>query len=97
MNLIQSGLPIVVNMTLTEANVEYSYALGPYVKKFLLQDRGTNDIKVAFAPGESASNYFTLKGSAVYYEDSVFGPITLYLQSPNAGTIVELVIYSARD
>jgi hypothetical protein len=93
----QSGLPYVINLTLTEANTEYSYSLGPYVKKFVIQDRDFDDIKLAFTEGESGSNYFTLKGSAAYYEDHVFGPITIYMQSPKAGTIAELVIYSARD
>lgn len=97
MGPVQSGTPFVVNVTLTEANTEYSYALNSYAKKFLLQERGTKDIKIAFSPGESGSKYFTLKGSAVYFEDFVFGPITLYMQSPSAGAVAEIVVYSARD
>ena len=97
MNLIQSGLPTVSNITLIEANTEYGVTLGNHTKKFLLQNRETNDLKLAFNPGESGTNYFTLKGSAVWYEDQVFGPITVYLQSPNAGTVVEIVSYMAVD
>lgn len=97
MNLIQSGGPVIVNLVLTEANTEYSYALGPYVKKFLLQARGTDDLQLAFVAGESNSKFFTLKGSAVYFEDHIFGPITLYLQSASVGSIVEIVMYNAKD
>lgn len=84
-------------MTLTSMNTEYSVSLGQYVKKFLLQGRGTDDIKIAFEVGKSGTEYFTLKGSSVYFEDFVHGPITLYMQSPANNVVIEIVAWTARD
>jgi hypothetical protein len=93
----QSGCPQVVNIALPLANTEYSYLLNRDVKKFLLQDRGTNDIKLAFKEGESGTNYFTLKGASVYFEDGICGPIWLYMQSPSTDSVVEIIYFMAKD
>lgn len=94
--LNQAGIPGVNNLTLTNANTEYSYSFNQYTKKFLIQARGDHDIKLAFFSGESATDYFTIKTSCVYYEDLVHGPFTIYMQSPDAGTVVEIIEWTNR-
>jgi len=94
---IQGGNPKVYNLVLTLADTEYAFTLAEDTLSFLLQSRGTSDLKVAFDPGESGTNYFTLKGSAVYYEEHIHSPITVYLQSSVAGTVVEFLYWGGKN
>ena len=91
--LTQVGIPYIRNIILTNANTEYAVDLGVYTKKFCIQNRGNGPIKVSYAFNKSGTEYFTIKDSAAYYEDMVHGPIIIYLQSPNANTVVEIITY----
>lgn len=92
--LKQSGSPTVQNLAATEG-VETSVSFNAYTKKLLLQNRGNGDLKLAFASGETATNYFTLKGSTVYFEDFISGPFTIYILADETTTI-EIVTWTHR-
>ncbi len=93
MQLTQVYLPIVQNFVLTEADTEYAIDLGINTKKFCIQSRNGNVLKLSYSVGESGTNYFTIPANAVYYEDLIGGPIRIYIQSSIADTIIELITY----
>lgn len=84
----------VVNVTLTSANTEYSYALPMKVSSFTVKSRTSADFKLAFTSGTSGTTYFTIPSGSAYYENIVsnYGT-TLYVQSTNAGQIIEIIYW----
>ena len=88
------GTPTLYNITLTNANTEYSQALTA-CKGIEFQARTSVDIRFAFATGKVAAPtapYMTLKAGQWYYFEG--SPTTLYLASATAGTIVEIILWS---
>lgn len=84
----------VANLTLTSANTEYSYALPQGTAAVTVKSRTVADFKMSFTSGASGSTYFTVPAGSAYYETEVssFGN-TLYIQSANAGQVVEIVTW----
>lgn len=87
--------PRIYNVTLTSANTEYPQTLPTNCRKFSIRPRTSSHvIKLAYASGESGSNYVTID-TVFYYEDLVgVNGLTVYLQSPTAGAIVEIVAWN---
>ncbi len=94
---VMSGRPSIQNLSMPVANTELTINIPAQIKKILIQARGTHDLKIAFTATESGTNYFTLKASAVYYEDTIHGPFTIALQSPDSGVVVEVVTWLHYD
>ena len=97
-----SGYPqkgTVVNKTLTDAGSEYQVTFPNGTSGFTMQSRSAADFKVGLVSNESGSNYYTVKSGAVYSTPTPLGmgPVTsnttLFLQSANAGQIIELVYW----
>ena len=83
--------PSIYNVTMTLADTEYSQATRAGLTKLLVQNRGLYDTKLSFTNGESGTNYITIKGGMVYFEDMVDGGRTLYFQCATAGQILEII------
>lgn len=88
--------PVVTAKTLTNANTEYSHALDSVCKYFSIQCRSAFDVRFAFATGKVAGStdpYMTLKAGQTYStpEDWENGASTIYLASPQAGVVVEIL------
>ena len=84
--------PVIYNKTMTLADTEYSQDIGGGNVKVLLQCRGTYDVKVGFAVGQSATNYITIKAGSVYYEDMIDDALrTIYFQCAQAGQVLEII------
>ena len=92
--------PEIYNVTLADANTEYSQALPSGVRKFSLQCRDTGvDVKLAFTSGESGTNFITILGNSAYNEDFIYAPadyiLTLYMQTEStADPVVEIVAWT---
>lgn len=86
--------PEILNVTLTNANTEYSFSIPSHTRRLSLKTRDAqHSVKVAFANGQSGSVYFTLAGES-WSEDTILAvDLTLYCQSPNAGCVLEVVIW----
>lgn len=86
--------PEILNVTLTNANTEYSFSIPSHTRKLSLKTRDPqHSVKIAFANGQSGSVYFTLSNES-WSEDTILAvDLTLYCQSPNAGCILEVVIW----
>ena len=86
----------VENITLILANTEYTHVFPANTKTFLMQARdGAGKIKLAFDVGTSGSVYHTVPAGGFYSSGFIVAPtITVYIQSPSAGIIVELTSWS---
>jgi hypothetical protein len=84
--------PTIYNKTLTDANTEYSQAVSADAKKVLIRERsGSYDVKLAYATGTSGTLYITLPaGSSKYLEGIWVRGLTLFMQSTQAGVVVEV-------
>ena len=85
----------IYNVPLTNADTEYSQALSPYARAFMIQCRTFADLKIAFNVGESGTVYISIPGSSSYsFDQPVAGVKTVYIQSPSAGVVVEILEWS---
>lgn len=84
--------PNIYNLTLTNANTEYSRALSSFSRKFMMQCRTLADLRVSFTSGESGTTYFTIPAGSSFNDNGIFsGVLTVYVQSPSAGVVVEFL------
>jgi len=88
-------LPIITNLTLTLADTEYSHALPNGTKKYTVQCRTDDVLKLSYTKEESGSTYITIPEGASQSEDNLnTNVLVLYLQSPTAGVIVEITTWT---
>ena len=83
--------------TFVAANTEESFVIPAGTKAVMFKSRGVTKLKYSFQSGESGTNYVTLRAGSVHYQTSmsVAAPgLTVYIQSPKIGEIVEIVYYS---
>lgn len=98
MNIVLS--PTIYNLTLTNANTQYSQALPTNCHYFSLWCRTAYDIRFAFTTGIVATptgNYLTCFAGMAYNspEKLVIAPnTTLYCASSTAGVIVEILAWA---
>jgi len=89
------SVPTIINLTLTNANTEYSQALKSFASRFSIQCRTVADIKLSFTSGQSGATYITIPGGSTFTQNGIFsGVLTLYVQSPSAGAVVEILEWS---
>ena len=87
-----AATPIIYNLTLTNADTEYSQALAAGGSRVELKARTLADLKLAFISTESGTTYVSIFGGASYVlPENSRTRNTLYLQSPTAGAVVEIV------
>ena len=80
-----------INKTLTLAATEYSVAIGPGIKAFFIQLRGSYDLRVSTIPSGTSSAYFTIKSGTIYISPSCFTTTTFYFRCDGAaGQVVEI-------
>jgi len=92
--------PTVYNVTCTVADTEYSQALPANCRGFDFQARTEAVLRFAFVTGKVATPvapYMTLKAGDCYTSPSMMqaaAPSTLFVASPTAGTVVELLAWT---
>jgi len=86
--------PEITNPVLLLANTEYSIALPANTLKFKFKPRTVCRIRISYVAGETATNYFTVPLGAGFEEEyaSLIGG-TIYVQSTEANTILEMITY----
>ena len=92
-----AGTPTLYNVTMTNADTEYSQALPANTKKFLIHTQDGTAFRIAFVTGKVATPtapYFTVLANDAYYEDGIKASITLYFGCASAGKIVEIIAWS---
>ncbi len=89
--------PAISNVTITSANTEYSLTLLPETKRFTVKLRDGASFRLAFVSGKVATPtepYLTINDGFGYTEDNVkYGNITLYMASPVATKVAEIVTW----
>ena len=90
--------PVIYNVTMTNANAEYSQALPSNTKRFTVHCRDGTAFRLAFATGKVATPtepYLTVPGSSSYDEDNINpASLTIYIGCAIAGKVVEIVAWS---
>ena len=90
--------PVIYNVTMANADTEYSQALPDSTKKFLIHTRDGTAFRLAFETGKVATPtapYFTIPTGASYNEDLIQpSSLTLYFGCASAGKIVEIIAWS---
>ena len=90
--------PTVYNVTLTNANTEYSQALPANTRELRFRCRSLFDVRYSFTAGKVAtptSPWLVLPAGMDYFSDNNdFIDKTIYLASNEAGVIVELEIWN---
>jgi len=97
---VPTATPTTYNVTCTVADTEYSQALPANCRGFEFQARTEAVVRYAFATGKVAAPtapYHTLKANDYYYSpplNQAAAPSTLYVASPDAGTVVEILAWT---
>lgn len=89
------GRSRIYNLTLTNADTEYSQALPENTFKVMIKARSTTAaMKLSYTSGESGTTYFTIPAGQTYWDDNINTSQTVYLQSPTAGTVAEIMAWT---
>lgn len=96
--LNKATTPVVVNVTMTNADTEYSSTLPASTKKFLIHTRDGTAFRIAFVTGKVAAPtepYFTIPINTDYNEDFIEPTaLTLYFACAEAAKVAEIVVWS---
>lgn len=86
--------PSILNITLVEANTEYVFSIPKGTRAFALKTRiSTQTVKFSFTEGQSNIAYITLNGTS-WSEDNILAGFDVYVQSPFAGCVLEILLWS---
>lgn len=87
--------PTIYNLTLTSANTEYSQALPDDTREVTIKTRTmASELKLAFVENESGTKYQTIPvGASKTITEKYLKGLTLYVQSPDAGVVVEIEVW----
>jgi hypothetical protein len=90
--------PTILNVTLTNANTQYSVTIPGGTKHFSVQCRTAFDVRFAFVTGKvngPTAPYATIKSGGAYTAPEKLGYLggELYLASAEAGVAVEVVCW----
>lgn len=86
--------PSILNVTLTDANTEYSFSIPNGTRSFAIKTRNsTQSVKLSFTEGQSGTVYLTLDGAS-WSEENILADFDIYVQSPNAGCVLEVILWS---
>ena len=96
-NLRRATTPTPYNVTMTNADAEYSQALPTACKKFLMHTRDESEFRYAFVTGKVAAPtepYFTVLANSSYGESGLYltGRV-VYFASSVAGKVMEIVVW----
>lgn len=87
--------PVIYNVSVINANTEYSQALSTKPRKFNITTRDRSAFRVAFTTGKVAAPtepYLTITAGESYFEDLIKPTaLTLYFACPIAGKNIEIV------
>lgn len=86
--------PLIYNVSVPTADTEVSQLLSSNTKQFTIKVRGNSTLRLAFASGESDTNYITVTSGASYTADALNFSGTLYFQTNKASQIVEILEWS---
>jgi len=99
-NVIGEGVgiknPIIYNLPIINAGIEYSQLLPDRTAKFKVKSRnGHAVLKMAYDAGETSGDYWTIRPGTIFdIDDVLISGQTLYIQSSKSGHIVEIHVWT---
>lgn len=99
----KSRFPIIVNVTMTLADTEYSQELPENCKGYIIHTRDESEFRLAFETGRVATPttpWFTVPAAKAYGDGDIsiytYGGVllTLYFASDSAGKIIEIIYWT---
>jgi hypothetical protein len=90
-------IPVIYNVTMTNANTEYSQALTNCKKFIILMRENDTTFRIAFVTGKVATPtapYFTVPEGSSYDEDNINFTGTIYFACSLAGKIIQIITWS---
>ena len=105
MSQSEALIPEIFNVTLTDADTEYSQVLSKGTKHFQVQCRTAFDVRIAFEDdmvGTPTAPYYTVKSGTVHQAPQKVGwswtstddpEAKLYLASGQAGVVAEIIAW----
>lgn len=94
--VVQNQSPVTrrtYNVPLASADTESSLVLPADIAGYMIRAREAGVLKLSHTSGESGTNYITIPARATMTDDHRYQNLTIYFQSPSAGTIVEVVAW----
>lgn len=88
-NSLLPGTPTIANITTPMANVEYNYTYPTNTKKIYIKARG-GVLKIAYASGQTATNYIYVSKGSSYSIDGVKTSATVYFTSDKVNDTIEI-------
>lgn len=95
--------PEILNVTMTDADTQYSQALPANCKYVSIQTRDGTAVRIAFETGKVAAStapFFTIRANSAYNVPESINPcltpgvaLTVYAACAEAGKILELVCW----
>lgn len=88
--------PIIYNISMTNANQEYSQILPNNTRIIDIKLRALNALlKISFVVGESGTKYITIPfGASFHLEGIKLSGATIYVQSPVASQVLEIICWT---
>jgi len=93
----------IYNLTMTDANTEYSQALPANCKYFTLQTEDGTAVRIAFVTGKVATPtapYFTIRANSAYNSPEKVNPcttpgtpLTVFAACADAGKVLQLICW----
>lgn len=88
-------IPFIDNLSVPLANTEVSYTLPTNTRRFILKNRSSGMLKLSYTSGQSGVKWFSIEPGNSYSETNISKPsLTIYLQSPTANQILEILSWS---
>jgi hypothetical protein len=100
MNVLYAENSTDANVTLTNADTEYSYTIPDEAKKIEFQARGTVVVRHSMVTGRvadpnGAGPFLSMKAGGSYAQDFLWlNKQTLYFASSTPGTVIEVRVWS---
>jgi hypothetical protein len=87
--------PNVFNFLATSINVEYQLVIPDDTKRYIFKTREKAKVQIAFEPGESNTNYFTLKPGVSHSEENIKTTSkVIYFRVAKPNTTIEFMSWS---
>ena len=83
--------PVIYNVAVPLANTEVSQVLSSSTKSFTIRVRGNARLQLAFAMGDSGTDYLTIPNGGSFTQESISFTGTLYFQTSKASQVVEIL------
>jgi hypothetical protein len=85
--------PSIANFLLPLANTEYPYTFPAGTKRFTVKNRTASLIKLSYTAGQSGVTWFSIEPGVSYTENEIraSATITMYVQSPSAAQLLEII------